>query len=351
MKLLKREPGNTERGDIIWLDNTRIVAISAVVLLHVAADLVMYEPLGTNRWWMGNIFDSLVRWCVPVFVMVSGALLLDPNKEEELRDFYHRRASRLLVPLIVWSIAYLLWLYLKKVMKGDPVDALFLVKKLMQGRPYYHMWFLYMLISMYAFTPFFRKIVSKSSHSELMLLVAVSLTIAILNSLTKLSGNSNSSIFINLFLSYVPYFFLGYLVRTSQLDCKPTVLWMGFVLTAIMTSLGCYLLAIRSGLGAGLYWYDDLSLSVVPMATFVALLLRKFTIPIWNKKVTKGAASLTLGVYLVHPFILDVFRYKIYVMKTVHPAISIPLTTASVLSVSFAFSWIISKVPYIRRTI
>jgi surface polysaccharide O-acyltransferase-like enzyme len=140
-----------------WIKNARILAIFAVIFLHVAAGVVSTEPIGSHNWWIANFFDSLSRWCVPVFVMISGALLLNPKKQENLSEFYAKRISRILIPLISWTIIYCIWVYLGGVVKNDPVSMTFLLQSVLQGNPYYHMWFLYMIIFMYLFTPFFSK--------------------------------------------------------------------------------------------------------------------------------------------------------------------------------------------------
>lgn len=51
---------------ITWLDNSRIFAIIAVVILHVASIPVVRAPIGSEYWWYGNIYDSLLRWSVPL---------------------------------------------------------------------------------------------------------------------------------------------------------------------------------------------------------------------------------------------------------------------------------------------
>lgn len=114
---------------MIWLDNSRIIAIYAVVFLHVSAGVVIGNDVGTEYWWVGNVYDSAVRWCVPVFVMISGALLLDPNKQEDLATFYTKRLSRILVPIIFWSAFFLAWAFLKGAMKGNELTVVDLLKK------------------------------------------------------------------------------------------------------------------------------------------------------------------------------------------------------------------------------
>ncbi|MDQ6971139.1 MAG: acyltransferase family protein, partial [Mariprofundaceae bacterium] len=84
---------------MIWLDNSRVLAVFAVILVHVSDGFVSHYPMGSEYWWIGNIYDSAVRWCVPVFVMISGALLLDPAKHENLNTFYRKRFSRICIPI------------------------------------------------------------------------------------------------------------------------------------------------------------------------------------------------------------------------------------------------------------
>ena len=59
------------------LDVARSASAIAVVWLHVASEVLVADPSVTSlNWWIGNAADSLSRWCVPVFVMLSGALLI-----------------------------------------------------------------------------------------------------------------------------------------------------------------------------------------------------------------------------------------------------------------------------------
>ena len=124
---------------MIWLDAARVAAIVAVVLLHVSASVVTQAPLGSTVWWVGNGYDALVRWCVPVFVMVSGALLLDARKTESLATFYRKRAARIALPLLFWSVVYVLWNYRHAWDQLRPADVLHSVAR---GWPHYHLWFL-----------------------------------------------------------------------------------------------------------------------------------------------------------------------------------------------------------------
>ena len=75
---IKERPAVMERK--LYLDLLRVIAIAAVVMIHVSADYVIY-PCNTMDFTIGNIFDSISRLGVPLFLMVSGALILDENRE------------------------------------------------------------------------------------------------------------------------------------------------------------------------------------------------------------------------------------------------------------------------------
>lgn len=336
---------------MVWLDNARIIAIFAVVFLHAAAGVVVQSYIGTESWWIGNIYDSLVRWCVPVFVMISGALLLDPGKKEGLRDFYFKRLSRILVPILFWSAFFLLWTMLKGIAKGKAPSLLDLAILLFSGKPYFHMWFLYMIVVLYLFTPFFRKIIANSSRNEITMLVVFIALLSALNSIGEMIYSSDSKLFTNWFLAYIPYFFLGYLIRTDQRDYPKLVLCGVFALSSILTAAGCYAVASRKGLTAGLYFYNYLSITVIPMSVSVMYLLKSWKRPIGNINFTKSLSALTLGVYLIHPIILELIGYVGYGPLNFYPAAAIPIASIGVFSLSLTAAWIIYKLPYLNRVI
>lgn len=336
---------------MVWLDNARIIAILAVVMLHVAADFVFDYPVGDVAWWVGNVYDSAVRWCVPLFVMISGALLLDPSKNEPLKTFYSKRVSRLLVPLLFWTLVYLAWRVAKGVVTGNPESVSSLLGSVLDGTPYYHLWFLYMIVGLYLFTPFMRMVVAQASTSSLWVLVAAGMVMAAVNSLySKISGVGDG-LFINWFLLYVPYFFLGYLLRHSETyPSRKSVIFT--LLTSIpLTAVGFYLLAIIAGKSVGLYFYDYLSVTVIPMSVAVFWLFKAYKQPIGSMSMTKSLAALTLGVYLIHPMFLELFNF-LGIGATAFPAIvSIPVFTLLIYVLSLAAAWVMSKLPFIKRCI
>lgn len=336
---------------MIWLDNTRIVAIFAVILLHVAASVVLEAEVGSAYWWFGNLYDSLVRWCVPVFIMVSGALLLDPQKQEDLKTFYTKRLSRILIPLLFWSVFFLLWQAATGLSNGNAPTSLQLLKLLLAGTPYYHMWFLYMITGLYLFTPFFRKIIQASTREELVVLVALAFVLAAASYAYQCLRPGGPALFVDWFLWYIPFFFLGHLIHTDRRTPSRAWLSLVFLLSAALTASGCYLLARYADLGKGLYFYGYLSVTVIPMSISVMYLLKYWERPILNTRFTRTTASLTFGIYLIHPAIWDVLHHYWPQRAESHSAILIPLAAITIFSLSLPTAWLIQAIPPLKRTI
>ena len=90
-----------------YIDMIRAYATFLVVFSHVFAPLVWaYNTTSEPVWLVMNVCDALIRPCVPLFVMISGALLLNPSREESISLFLKKRLTKILVPLILWSLIY-----------------------------------------------------------------------------------------------------------------------------------------------------------------------------------------------------------------------------------------------------
>ena len=328
---------------MIYLDTSRILATFAVIFIHVAAVVVISSPIGSQNWWIANIYDSMVRWGVPVFVMISGALLLDEKKLENISIFYKKRANRILIPLLAWTIIFLFWRYLNGVFKGEIPNAKHLIKLVLLGKPYDHLWFLFMLSGLYIFTPFFLKIIKSSTTKQLIFFVCSTFIISAMN----VYYDQGSKLFVNWFLYYVPYYFTGYLIHNTRIYPQKMVLTLVAITSIIATFLGCFLLSTQKGL----YFYNYLSITVIPMSIAIFFLLKKLQIPILDENLTKTISSLTFGIYLIHPMILDSLNLIGISSVSFNPVISIPILAIAVFSISLFMASLISRFPYIRKII
>ncbi|MGW8289404.1 MAG: acyltransferase, partial [Candidatus Bathyarchaeia archaeon] len=143
------------------VDLIRTVAIVLVIVLHASTETVtvadQMSPEGVTLWWTTNIYDSLARPAVPLFVMLSGALLLQPAKlDEPLGVFFKKRLNRIALPFLFWGIAYFAW---RAFVNGETLTANSILQGVLTG-PYNHFWFLYLLVGLYLLTPVLRVLVA-----------------------------------------------------------------------------------------------------------------------------------------------------------------------------------------------
>ena len=151
----------------IWIDWLRVSACFMVFLVHAT------EPfyLGGNgsliinaadAFW-ASFFDSSVRACVPLFVIASSYLQFPIHYSTS--TFLKKRATRILIPFIFWTIVYALaW--------GKPIDNL---KDLLLNFNYAagHLWFVYMIIGIYLLMPLLSPWAEKVSKKELQIYLGI----------------------------------------------------------------------------------------------------------------------------------------------------------------------------------
>lgn len=340
----RREDG----GDLPYVDTIRIVASMGVIVLHVAASGVgQLDALGTPEWWVHNVVDSGVRWVVPVFVMLSGALLVKP-RGESTGLFYRKRLRRIGLPIVFLTLFYLGW----QVLYLDYDWPLGLVKQVAMGSPYYHIYFLYVVAGLYLLTPMLRTFADSSSEQQYLLFVFYCLTAASGEALVRRMLNYRYSAFFKC-VPYIGYYCAGYYLRDFVLS-RRAILWVcGFFLVSVAAvATGLYLSARTIGLQRALYWYDYLNPLVIVMSLSVFLALASVLdrdLPNWlaNGKRIRRLASTTFGVYLIHPMVLDVLNNE-GMLKGLG-AWGIPLRSATVALVSVLMTLLIQYTPYLRR--
>ena len=123
---------------------------------------------------------------------------------------------------------------------------------------------------------------------------------------------------------------------------------LGLVLSSVaFTAIGCYVVSVWTDVPSGLYFYDYFSVTVIPMAIAVFILLRE-TPP---SRVLVGLAPYSLGVYLVHPLFLDGLSRLGFKEWQFNPLWSIPVEVLLVLLLSLSSVWAIRRVSILRRVV
>lgn len=330
------------------LDLLRVTAALAVVWLHVAAVIVVAGPAGaSSQWWVANLADALSRWCVPVFVMISGAVLLGSPVDEAPQAFYRRRLNRLLVPGVFWTLLYLLL----DATDGTPLSVAEAGQQVWRGTPWYHLWYLYMLVGLYLLTPWLRGWLARlSSRASRGVMIAALVLAAVL----ELGGESGSEDFFLLrCLPFLGYFIAGHvLFRHVRCRYAPAGL-IGLALAAgLGIALGAAALAPRLGARACALMYAYQNPLVMLMSGCIFLLfVRQDVFAEHLAERLRGLAPLSFGIYLIHPlWLLALARCGLSAWRW-HPLLGIPLTTLAAFVLSALSTAVLRLLPGLRRTV
>jgi surface polysaccharide O-acyltransferase-like enzyme len=341
----------------IWIDNARIASCIAIVLLHTASGLV-YNASNLNgmEWWSANLYNAFSRWSVPFFLMISGALLLNPLDQDNVPTFYRKRLGRIAVPLLVWTVFYGCIRLIDSYSGHTPLYKAFatLGIDILAGKPYYHLWYLYMLVGLYLFLPLLRYCVAAAPRRDLVILCCAWFLIAISNSVISSCNQGLStaklSFFLGSFFNFTPYCLAGYLIATAKSVPDKRLLWTGFFI------MGCASTLVTLALGeipcrGKFYCYGFLSVPTVIMAITLFMLFSRLEKPFISSRFVRFAAPLTFGVYLLHPAILKGLTLLHIGARAFLPAVSIPLVACLAAVISGLVAAVLFRIPGVRKTI
>lgn len=137
-----------------FIEILRFISIICVVIIH-SLGCFNGTPHGVANWWFFNILNSLTHFCVPIFVMISGTLLL--KNEIVLIPFLKKRLSRILFPFLFWSLILFGGnMFLKRPLSQSTIITSFFADIVNANiNPIY--WFIYMLLGLYLIAPIINK--------------------------------------------------------------------------------------------------------------------------------------------------------------------------------------------------
>ena len=286
-------------------DLLRVASMAAVVYLHTAAASLQTME---NRalWQFSNLFASLGTAAVPLFFMLSGALLLRSPRTGDWAFVLRRRLPRVLVPGLFWSGLVILGTWRLK--GGDA--ALQMLVHLPNTTVLTPYWFLYALVPMYLLSPLLKRLADgmEESHWRYLLGLWAVLTLG-LQSVAYLTPEpwkffflENGTLNVSAIGGYLGYFFLGaYLDRLERLPPRWT-LWLAVGADWAIITLGTWYFTARTGVyGQQLLDYRGIFAAVLAAGLF--LLARSyFGSGRGSGRALTALAGCSFGVYLAHPF-------------------------------------------------
>jgi len=364
----------SQKEHLVWFDFVRLLAMLLLVCCHSADPFNFYAGSGqslTDHQLLGALWGSAMRPCVPLFVMLTGALLLPVY--QDAGPFYRHRISRVLWPFLIWSFLYNIFPWLLSILgygnsaiitffpyaAQTPMTltyaALQIVKIPLNFTPVAcHMWYIYLIIGLYLYLPIFSAWVQKASErAKLFFLLTWSITLflpyyhyfADQYIWGECTWNAFSMVYY--FAGFNGYLLLGHYLKNHPLPLR-RVLFVGIPMFAIgyfITYFGFTTMRAQPQATESMtelfFTYNSINVALMTAPLFM---LSQCT-HIKNQNSIRLLRDLTIcgfGIYMIHYFFIGPC---FLLVNTIHVPVSIqiPISGLLVFSISWVFVHFLKK--------
>ena len=350
------KPVKTGEDWQVFLDVLRVAATLAVVLMHTVTGVRDgYFDLSDQKLVL-NIFNALIdvtSWCVPIFLMISGYLFLNPERKITWKAAIFQFCRRIVLALAIFGIPYALLEIVGYLGYFEWFMLPMAVKHVLRGHSWSHMWYLYLILILYAVTPLLKWLLEKLPRAAVYGVMAVlALGVGVIPFVETLLGVKDGFAF-PLDGIYPFYYLCGYVYATRKK--KPgkqegTASLLLFVIV-LLIQIGC---RFMEG------FHVDMAYGY-PLTILAAIFLFNYGW-IWEKKRNRKAESgrwrkaiswlcpLCFGIYLIHPIFLNFF-YKFLKISIMDFRLFVGIVAFFVVTLagSVAGTWLLRKIPFLRK--
>lgn len=366
---------------VVWLDLLRVVATCFVPMAHLCSNVINQTAGVLSADYLAlNFVNSMCRWVVPVFVMISGVFFLDKEKECDPKKLFKKNIVRMASAFLFWSFLYALQQNLLPAIGSHkeipPFSERAFINDFISGE--YHMWYLYMIALLYLVTPLIKVFTDNATKKQLEAFMVLSFIFAnlipMLLCIPFVKQFEFDTVYDDLNLSFISgyaglYIAGQYMVRYPFRKKVRTFIYaMGFFGYALTAGLNLWV-SVRNDDPAKTFLNVEHASTVMiayAIFTFFQHVVSKVEFKESRVKLIKWLSARSFGVFLCHVLVMRAFQYfgiqvihlspKIARIDLTHlpyikfPAIiGIPALTLLVLIGSLGVSWIFSKIPVLKK--
>ena len=202
---------DTARSDTAWISWSRVIAIVAVVIIHTAGSTAVADP-ATSATPLARVLDIGSIYAVPLFVMLSGALLLDPQRYRGAHEFWRKRAVRLLPAIVFWH----LWYLVLRLLRGERPTAGEVLHWVFTGELYHQLYFLWIVLGLAVLTPALMPLVRRAGRRGTAVVGVLAAGATAAGAALGLSTAPVQTA-VTWWLPYLGFYLLGWALRETRL--------------------------------------------------------------------------------------------------------------------------------------
>lgn len=336
----------------ITFDILRIIAAFAVIMVHASAYFVAFDG-GTTEFTVGNLFDSISRIGTLFFIMISGSLMLDEDKDFQVKKLICKNIKTLLLLIFFWSAVYsIIYEIIYPTIDNEEISFFYVFYAILFPRGHYHMWYLYMIIGLYMATPFLRTFIKKENKDLVLFFMAICLltqfTPACLDALANIWSPAAyladliPKFSFDFFSGYIAYYVGGWYLTHIGITRKKLFYFAG-ALSILITFVFTQFTQDFSNT------YSENNLLIFTYAAALFLLLNQVldSHPHEDSKLIRTLTQLSFGVYVIHPIFLDIIQRTFPYQNK--PLLYLFLSWGGCLLASLFSCYVLSKIPLLKK--
>lgn len=343
---------------IYYLDVLRVIACLAVVMIHSSSQYVSRD-FGSLNFWVANICDGLSRIGVPLFVMISGAVMLDENYSYTAKKLINH-IKKMIVFFVFWSGIYcIIFQVIDKIINHKAIRISDIMGSFVRG--HFHLWYVYLIIGLYLIVPLLRLWVKRENkkYVEYFIILSVIFTFLVpqiislcsnfTNILEPLSVIIEKKLYLEYVGGYTAYFLLGWYLHSFDVKNKNVIYILG-IISLIVTVFGTY--ALSSAKGKSLPLYDYLYLNILLQAVMTFQFIKSMLINTkGDNKFVNIISKNSLGIYAVHIAVITALQKVTEMIGIDSAIIKIPFVFLLTFVISTLVTYILGKIPILKRIV
>ncbi|WP_376098573.1 acyltransferase [Roseomonas sp. CCTCC AB2023176] len=334
-------------------DLIKCYGVVLVLAIHVSASgLYAWGQVPRGDWWAAVTINGSSRTAVPLFLMASGAALLDTRKTVDIARFLSRRVRRVVVPLLFWSLLYLAFSAWRI---GQPDSLAEALRRLLAGSSFYHLPFLYWLLGAYLCAPVLAPFAERAGRGATGYFLALWFGVCVAAIVASRTGYV-IGVQVPVAVGFLGYFVAGRLLRDVAIEGRAIPACLAVAAAGLLaTLLPTFQLTKKAGALVEIF-LDPVAPNVVAMTLATFLLLTSGPVRRGLARsprlvaVLGFGATISFGIYLIHPLLLTIMlQGNGLAWNSFGPWIGIPLGVAALLVLSGGTTWLMQRVPGLRQ--
>lgn len=328
--------------------NLRVIACIGIVLLHTLNGAIgLYgSTISVNERVISQTVKNLLLWCVPCFVMVTGALLLNPEKEITYVKLFKKYILRIIYALLFCCIVFSVF---DLIVHGDMLSfdtIIGIIKNFFLGTSWSHLWYLYLIIGLYLMIPIYKIITKNAKGKDIKYILILYLIFLSIIPALNIFG-INISFYILVSTIYPFYAFFGYAYYQRIINIKN----YQSILLIILSSIGLVLVNIYR------YMFGYIALDILLNYSSILVVLQSIGIFALfvnfkgkSNKVIESLDSTSFGIYLLHMiFVRLILKYLQFNPYGFIPVVSFLILVIIVVLCSYVVVFTLKKLPVFNK--